>query len=108
MHPGIKSLIGPSASDKELATTQSRPAESKRSANANQRLFDKIVFPIFCGTIILGMLYVAFFIAQPEGNRKNAMRQAEHEAIINGQQVLAEMSVELRKLRVAVEQLSSS
>jgi len=56
--------------------------------------------------MILGTLYVAFG-AQAEGNKKGAMRQAEHEAKINGQLVLAEILVELRKLRVAVEQLSS-
>lgn len=56
--------------------------------------------------LLVGALWFAFFVAQPEGHRKNAMKQLEHEAEIEGQQVLAEMLVELRKLRVAVEKLS--
>jgi hypothetical protein len=97
-------LIGFSV-DEKLATTQSCPAEIKRSADADQRS-GNIIFGIVLLTLLLAAVYFALFVAQPEGNRKNAMRQAEHEAKINGQMVLAEILVELKKLRVAVEQLS--
>jgi hypothetical protein len=105
LHPGNKSLIGPSPIDEKLATTQPRPAEIKKPADDGQRL-GNIIFGTGALLMILGTLYVAFG-AQAEGNKKGAMRQAEHEAKINGQLVLAEILVELQKLRVAVEQLSS-
>jgi hypothetical protein len=51
-------------------------------------------------------MHMALFVAKPAGDRKNALREAEREATIQSQRVLAEILVELKKLRVAVEKLN--
>jgi hypothetical protein len=58
--------------------------------------------------LTVGIGYIALFVAKPAGDRKNALREAEGEATIQSQRVLAEILVELKKLRVAVENLTRS
>lgn len=53
-------------------------------------------------------MYIALFVAKPAGDRKNAIREAEREATIQSQRVQAEILVELKKLRAAVENLTRS
>jgi len=76
-------------------------SNTRRERSFIERNFHTILVTAFLVSLVLFLIFVAI----PEMHKQSAIKRQGDEAKIEGQRILGEMLVEMKKLRMAVEKL---